>query len=196
MRTRDEQKIAAIKEKALDMIVSGGFEALSMQKLAKAAGVSPATIYIYFKDRDDLILQLYKEQSLKFFAAIVEGLDPAMDFATGLKIQWHNRVRFALDHPETTHFMEHITYTPLYDKAVKMHDKRVHSTLSAFTERAIKNQELVKMPFEVFWSVAFAPLYNLVRLHKLGKNLAGEKFELTDKMLNDALRLVLKALKP
>ena len=65
MRLRDEAKEQSIREKALEMIVKEGFDGLSMQKLAKAAGVSPATIYIYFKDREDLILQLYYEESLR-----------------------------------------------------------------------------------------------------------------------------------
>ena len=51
MRTRDEKKEHAIRRRALEIIVERGFDGFSMQKLAKAAGVSPATLYIYFKDR-------------------------------------------------------------------------------------------------------------------------------------------------
>ena len=65
MRTRDENKELTIREKALEMAVKDGFDGLSMQKLARAAGVSPATIYIYFKDRDDLILQLWLQEVKK-----------------------------------------------------------------------------------------------------------------------------------
>ncbi|MBA4056563.1 MAG: TetR/AcrR family transcriptional regulator, partial [Marivirga sp.] len=59
MRTRDELKEQKIREKAIEMIVNEGFDGLSMQKLAKAANVSPATIYLYFKNREDLLNQLY-----------------------------------------------------------------------------------------------------------------------------------------
>jgi len=52
------------------------------------------------------------------------------------------------------------------------------------------------MPLEVYWSVAFAPLYNLVKWHKAGKNMAGQDFKLTDEMLEQTLGLVLKALRP
>ena len=55
---RDPRREKAIREKVLAMIVKEGFDGLSMRKLANAAGVSPATIYVYFKDRDDLIMQL------------------------------------------------------------------------------------------------------------------------------------------
>ncbi|HOZ87501.1 MAG TPA: helix-turn-helix domain-containing protein, partial [Bacteroidia bacterium] len=59
MRIRDENKEAAIRKKAIEMIVNEGFDGLSMAKLAKAAGVSPATIYIYYKNREDLLHQLF-----------------------------------------------------------------------------------------------------------------------------------------
>jgi AcrR family transcriptional regulator len=196
MRIRDENKIVAIRQHALEMIVNEGFEGFSMQKLAKAAGVSPATIYIYFEDKEDLILQLYKEESNKFFSAIIEDFDPELDFAAGLKIQWLNRAKYAIANPKTAHFMEHISYTPLHVKAVAMRHEAFGMAMQKFVSKAIRNKELVEMPFEVYWSVAFAPLYNLVRMHQHGSNMKGDPFELTDKMLNKTLKLVLKALKP
>jgi AcrR family transcriptional regulator len=196
MRPRDENKKEAIFQKALEMIVNEGFEGLSMQRLARAAGVSPATIYIYFKDKEDMLLQLHKRESDRFIANTLEGFDPEMDFATGLAVQWKNRARYVIDHPDRGHFMEHFTFTPLLAKSVQTRDPRFSEAMRRFVSKAIDNKELVKMPFEVYWSIAFAPLYNLVRYHKAGMNLSGEKFELTDTMLMQTLSLVLKALKP
>jgi hypothetical protein len=65
-----------------------------------------------------------------------------------------------------------------------------------FVSKAIENKELVKMPFEVYWSVAYAPLYNLLKYHKSGMTQNGDPFVLTDTMLMQTLALVLKALKP
>src|SRR5882762_502498 len=98
MRTRDENKIEAIYSQALEMVVNEGFEGLSMQRLAKAAGVSPATIYIYFKDKEDLLLQLHKRESDRYFAYIMEGFDPEADFATGLAVQWKRRAQYVIEH--------------------------------------------------------------------------------------------------
>src|ERR1700729_949145 len=96
VRTRDPRKEKAICDQALAMIVKHGFDGFSMQKLARAARVSPATIYIYFQDREDLILKLYPEVSAKMFAATFANFDPAMPFNQGLKIQWINRGRYFL----------------------------------------------------------------------------------------------------
>jgi AcrR family transcriptional regulator len=195
MRVRDESKVDSILQQALKMIVEEGFDGLSMQKLAKAAGVSPATIYIYFKDRDDLLLHLFKMEKDRYFEYVLQGFDPEMDFATGLSVQWKNRARYIIDNPDKAHFMEHFSFTPLH-KLVFNHDARFSGIMRRFVNKAIENKELVRMPLEIYWSVAFAPLYNLVRWHKAGRNMAGDPFVLTDEMLQQTLTLVLKALRP
>lgn len=196
MRVRDENKVDSIFQQALKMIVEEGFDGLSMQKLAKAAGVSPATIYIYFKDRDDLLMQLYILEKERYFNYILEGFDPEMDFATGLSVQWKNRARYIIDNPDRAHFMEHFSFTPLHQKIIEASNMRLPGIMKQWVHKALANKELVWMPMEVYWSVAFAPLYNLVRWHKAGKNMAGEPFVLTDEMLQQTLTLVLKALRP
>jgi AcrR family transcriptional regulator len=196
MRLRDENKIESIFDQALSMVVQVGFDGLSMQKLAKAAGVSPATIYIYFKDRDDLLLQLHKRERDKFFMFVMEGFDPEMDFATGLTVQWKNRAKYAIDHPDRAHFLEHFTFTPLHERCRHEKNPVFKQGMKRFLEKAIANRELVNMSIEVYWSVAFSPLYNLVRFHKAGFNMAGDPFVLTDEMLLQTLALVLKAVKP
>src|SRR5215475_4238237 len=120
MRVRDPDKEHAIREKALDMIVAHGFDGLSMQKLAKAAGVSPATIYIYFKDRDDLLIQLYVTESNKYFKYLMEDFDPEVDFATGMSMQWRKRAQYIIDHPDKAHFWENFAFTPLYQKTAEL----------------------------------------------------------------------------
>ena len=119
MRTRDEMKEAAIREKALEMVVKHGFDGLSMQKLAKAAGVSPATIYIYFKDRGDLILQLYLQEMKKMVDATLDGFDPSMHFEEGLKVQWLNRAKFCMQDPANMHFLEQIKFSPYHEAFMK-----------------------------------------------------------------------------
>jgi len=198
MRTRDENKEIAIREKALEMAVKEGFDGLSMQKLAKAAGVSPATIYIYFKDRGDLILQLWLQEMNKMVDATLKGFDSTMHFDEGLKVQWLNRARFCMENPTSMHFMEQIKYSPYYETCLKKMDDTFLKAMGEFVHNAINRKEVVKLPVEVYWSVAFAPLYQLVKMHMSGRGLRGgqEKFVLNDKIMNQTLKLVLKALKP
>ena len=87
MRTRDENKERIIREKALKMMVKEGLDGFSMQKLAKAADVSPATIYIYFKDKEDLVAQLCRDAGKKMMDITFKNFDPSMSFSEGLRVQ-------------------------------------------------------------------------------------------------------------
>lgn len=197
MRTRDEHKAEAIRHHAIDMIVRHGFDGLSMQKLAKAAGVSPATIYIYYKDRDDLIVQLWTEEMNRMVEATLAGFDPVSSFEEGLRRQWMNRAKFCIENPMSVHFMEQIKYSPYYELSLRKLNPRFLAAMHEFVHNAIKRKELVKLPVEVYWAVAFAPMYQLVKFHISRRGLQGtEKFELDEKTMNLTLKLVLKALKP
>lgn len=57
----DSAKRRQIIDGAREVFLSRGFDAASMADIAKAAGVSKGTLYVYFKDKDEL------------FAAIVRG---------------------------------------------------------------------------------------------------------------------------
>jgi AcrR family transcriptional regulator len=196
MRVRDINKERSIRDKALKMIVSQGLIGFSMQKLAKEANVSPATIYIYFKDKEDLVLQLCTEASEKMLDITFKNFDTSMSFSEGLRIQWENRAKYCMKYPDQMHFLEQLRHTPFGDKLNAMTGEKFKQLMGDFISNAIKNNELVKVPVEVYWSIAFAPLYNLVKFHMTGKSLAAKHFVLTDKIMKETFELVLKALTP
>jgi Transcriptional regulator len=196
MRTRDPIKETSIRTHAIKMIVKNGLDGFSMQKLAKAASVSPATLYIYYKDRDDLILSLSMEIAKKLMETSLQNFHPKMSFADGLAVQWKNRLDFFLKYPDDMEFIEHIRYTPMYEKVQEMMVENFGEVLGKFVHNAINNGELAPLPFEVYWSVAFAPLYQLIKFHAQGRSYKSVHFVLTDDIMQQTLQLVLKALRP
>ncbi len=196
MRIRDENKQAIVKEKAIEMLVNEGFDGFSMQKLAKAAGVSPATLYIYYKDKEDLIVQLGIEAGREMLDFTMKNFDPEMNFAAGMKIQWENRAAFNLKNDHKTAFYEMIKMSPFREKVSEKLKNDFREIMSRFIKKAVENGEIKPLPIEVYWSVAFAPLYNLLRFHADGQSIGGRPFEWKDEYMYQALELVLKALKP
>ena len=197
MRIRDDNKVQSIREHAIDLIVEQGFDGFSMQKLAKAANVSPATLYIYYKDREDLILKLWEEAFKEMAEATLKNFDPEMSFREGLKTQWINRAKFCMKHPKQMTFMEQLRHSPLQEKALEaLQRSGFKDAMAAFVTNAIKRNELVKVQLEVYWSIAFAPMYALVKFHLEGTSIGGKKFTLTDKVMNETMELVIKALTP
>jgi AcrR family transcriptional regulator len=196
MRAKDEQKRLAIREKTIQMVVKAGLDGFSMQKLARDAGVSPATLYIYYKDREDLILQTCIEISNELFEATIKDFDPDMHFAEGMRIQWKNRAAFFKEHPVELEFIEQIRYSPMHEKIRETIMEKFGAVLGKFAQNAVTRGELVPLPFEVYWSVAYAPLYQLLKFHAQENSYVHKKFQLTDEMMEQSLQLILKALKP
>lgn len=197
MRKRDEKKKELICSKAIEIIVREGFDGLSMHKLAKAANVSPATIYIYFKDREDLIIQLCIKEFDKMGDVTLKNFDPSMHFNEGLKVQWMNRIKYCLENTLSMHFLEQAKFSPYIGLALDKANVRFRQVMKQFVQNATEKGEIVSLPLEVYWSLAFSPLYTLVKFHMEKKGLPGtENFVLNEEIMNKTLELVLKALKP
>jgi len=92
----------AILEAAREALLSAGHEAVSMRDLAKAIGYSPGTIYLHFRDKEDLLYCLVEESFAKLYAAIrqVEGRAGGV---SQLKKQLRVYVDFGLRYPHHYH---------------------------------------------------------------------------------------------
>ncbi len=196
MRTRDEHKEQLVRQKALEILVKEGFNGFSMQKLAKAAGVSPATLYIYFKDKEDLIVSIGIEEGVKMKTAILNGFDSTMHFEEGLRMQWKNRSEYWLNNKLSYELFELLRNSPYYEKIAELVHTGFKEKMKAFVQNAIKNKELQVMPVEVYWSMAFAPLNNLIRFHIEGRSMGNMPFTFSEKLMWQTFELVIKALKP
>jgi len=194
MRVRDENKEHIIREKAIEMIVKDGFDGLSMQRLAKAANVSPATIYLYFKNREDLLNQLYMGVDKIFTEATLKNFDPEMSFEEGLWLQWKNRFAHNVNFPLHIYFMEQFRTSPLINHKDIVQNS-FKEAMSAFFKNAIKRNELKELPVEIFWSIAYGPLYSLIKFHHGKKSFVGTHFVLTEQKMKQAFDIVIKALK-
>ena len=53
-----EEKRAEIVAAARGLFIDAGYDATSMSRLAKEAGVAPNTIYWYFGDKDDVLIEV------------------------------------------------------------------------------------------------------------------------------------------
>ena len=78
MRRKDDSKREAIANAAIELITTNGFADTSMSKIAKAANVSPATIYVYFENKEDMLNQLYLMVKRELSEAMLAGYDDSL----------------------------------------------------------------------------------------------------------------------
>jgi len=196
MRTRDTNKEELVKQKAVEMLVKLGIEGFGMNRLAKECGVSVATLYIYYQDKEDLIKKIGIEIGQTFFNEMIVDFNPTMPFKEGLHKQWENRARYTIKYPLNVACWELLSHSSYRDYILEKSLSDFKTVMTNFLTNAINKKELVCMPKEVFWSIAYGPLYTLLRFHNEGKNMAGTPFQLTKEATEEAFELVIKALTP
>ena len=194
MRTRNAEKEELVRQEAIEMLVESGFEGFSVNKLARACDISVATLYIYYKDKEDLVTKIALEEGRRMSEIVLRNFNPDATFAEGLRRQWENRFAYMMENPVATVFIEMLRASSYGDDAFKSMAGDFKAAMEKFTRNAVKRGEINSMSLEAFWSTAFAPLYTLLRFHNEGRSIGGKPFTLTKKVLWETFDMVLKGL--
>jgi AcrR family transcriptional regulator len=102
-KERRERQKESLRQEILDaareMFASEGFENVSMRKIAEKIEYSPTTIYLYFKDKSDLIYQLCEESFAKLGQILERIRRKHDDPLEALREAAQAYVKFGLQHP-------------------------------------------------------------------------------------------------
>lgn len=105
-RERERESLrTTILEAARDLLSEGGLDALSMRAIAKRIEYSPGTIYLYFRDKDDLIRSLVSDAMnllLRYMRKALAEAGPDATPAEQHRATGYAYVRFAMEN--TAHF--------------------------------------------------------------------------------------------
>jgi TetR/AcrR family transcriptional repressor of multidrug resistance operon len=202
MRTRDSNKEQLIKQKAIETIVKQGLEGFTINKLAKACGISVGTPYVYFKDKDDLILKIVLEEGARMEEAMNKDFDPEAALEEGLRTQWRNRFDYMMENPLLGQFFDQISNSSYHQQFLEMFTSDTNPFLNKFKDdmerfisNIVKRGEMDSLPVEVYWSIAFGPLYTLMRFHQQERSITGVPFQISEELVWATFKRVVKALK-
>lgn len=71
---RNKPKFMQIIEAAVVVIAENGYHQAQVSKIAKQAGVADGTIYLYFKNKEDILVSLFQEKMGAFIEKIQEEI--------------------------------------------------------------------------------------------------------------------------
>ncbi len=103
IKERREREQEDLRQKILDaaseMFAKNGYESVSMRKIAEKIEYSPTTIYLYFKDKNDLLNQICEETFANLIKDWQKIEDKTDDPLTSLSKSMHAYVEFGLKYP-------------------------------------------------------------------------------------------------
>lgn len=97
-REKEEMR-ERILNAAISLFLKEGYDKTSIRQIADAIEYSPATIYLYFKDKDDLFYAIHQRGFEKLFTSMAQAVatpDPLERLRTIGRLY----LRFALENPE------------------------------------------------------------------------------------------------
>jgi TetR/AcrR family transcriptional repressor of multidrug resistance operon len=196
MRPKNLQKEQAIRTIALQIISEEGLENLTMQKLAKAANISPRTIYLKYADKDDLLIRLFIEEAFgPYEKALLENFSETMDFPTGVKKIWLNAFHYLKNNRHAFALMQYGTTSPLLNKAFQANNiqqGQAFVPIHKFLKRHVTNGTIKNFPHDVHRALLFSPLHTLV--NEYFDHLDRPKQIITEKLILECCETVIKGI--
>ena len=164
-------KRQAIIEAALDLIAANGFHGTPTSQIAAEAGVGTGSIYRYFKDKEDLIHQVFQHVADQISRAILRDRDPDAPLREQYLRLGFNTFYFMVKNPKIQAFNEQYFSSPFgvsHKREILVMDRThrdagdvppVHGLL-----KSGRDQQIIKdLPLGVLLALAFAPILFVAR---------------------------------
>jgi len=159
-----------IFEATLDLIHEKGLQDSPMSSLAERANVGVGTIYRYFKNKDELLNELYKHLSKEVHEAMLMDYSEENSYEVRFRFIYLNLLNHYLDNPRTFRFIEQFIYSS-YIMATT-YDEVSSGSLAPmvdFFTKAKKDKAIKNVPIELIVSFIHGPIVTMVRQHMTGR---------------------------
>ncbi len=116
MRQVDEDKKQRVKDAVKEVILQEGFGGASISKIAKCAGVSPATVYIYYNNKEDMMNSIFSEFATNMWVAVLRGVDENACGSEIINKLLHNYFHYMTENATVFSFVEQFASCPALAK--------------------------------------------------------------------------------
>lgn len=161
MRTKDEMKQDALFRATVKMVNEIGFASSSVSKIAKEAGISPATVYIYYKNKEDLLVCTYMAIKKELISSMLKDLDNNRPIRDIIKTVWFNLFEYTSTHQDDFHFTEQFANSPYTDLVDTDEIDRMFLPLVQVIQRGIEQKIIKDVSFDIIAAFGFYPIYTL-----------------------------------
>lgn len=189
MRIKDEAKQEAIIQATVKLVNKIGFVSSSVSKIAKEASVSPATIYIYYKNKEDLLVSTYINLKQKLSEALLKNFNETKPFRDVLQTIWLNGFAYVSKNPEYFQYIEQFSNSPYSDLVDSKKIEKHFEPLMKVLQKGIEQKVIKDVPFDMLTTFIFYPIVILSN-PKLCKTL-----KLNKKNIEQAFTLAWDAIK-
>lgn len=135
-----------------------GLQGLSMQKIAKKAGISAGTIYLYFQNKDDLLKQLAQHIFNTFQDVLKKDYDVNVPLFEQYNTMWNNLWDFLEKNPRLVINHNQYQSLPHLPELCQMAEESKNGVWANFCQQGIQKGEIVNLPTTVLWNLSIGSI--------------------------------------
>lgn len=156
MRPKDLDKQQRIKRAMVRLILREGMSGASVSKIAQEAGVSPATIYVYYTSKEAMLEEVFRECSHQSYSFMLRRIRPEMDGRELIDSLVRGYYAYTLEHEEVFSFVEQCSRCPTLAESFSEEECccEVFSLLHAYQDRG----KLKRVSDPILAALLFAPV--------------------------------------
>ncbi len=189
MRTKDEEKQQALFEATVKVVNKIGFASSSVSKISKEAGISPATLYIYHKNKEDLLISTYINIKHRLSEMALADIDETLPLKDIFRQIWFNVFRFTAKHPDYFQFSEQFSNCPFNEKVNQKNIDKLFKPIGSLIRKGIQLEIIKDVEVDIISAFIFYPVIILSN-PRLCKN-----FEMTHQQIDASFQLAWDAIK-
>ena len=158
MRIKDDEKEAALFEATVKLVNEIGFASSSVSKIAKEAGVSPATIYVYYKNKEDLLVSTYIQIKLNLSQALLSDFNDRLPIRDILRNVWFNMFEYISNNLEYYKFVEQFSNSPYSSLVNKQEVEQYFVPLIKVLQTGIEQKIIKNVNFDILTAFMYHPI--------------------------------------
>jgi AcrR family transcriptional regulator len=179
----------ALIKATIALVNNNGFHATPMSKIAKMANVSPATIYLYFDNKQDLLNKTYIEVKQHYTNYAFAKYQLNKPIEESFKLIWYRIAHYKLTDCEHAMFLAQCDNSPIIDAPSRQEGIKHLQPLLDLWERG-KQEHIIKPVSDyLLYAYTINPLSILMMMQKRGD------FSLDDAHLDEAYHLAWHSIK-
>ena len=153
----EENKRQRIFEAALKLFVENGIDNTTTSLISKEAGVATGTLYLYFKNKTDLINELnisLKQENLAITCKDISTVEISYE---SLKKTLMDAIEWGVDNPDKFRFIMQFHSSPYYTEQTKAKFARCENMIVELINNGIKKGIKKKFTTKIYYKISFSP---------------------------------------
>ncbi|WP_291724731.1 TetR/AcrR family transcriptional regulator [Bernardetia sp.] len=183
MKVKSPEKEERIYKVVLELTTKVGLAGLRISDIAKEADLAHGTLYIYFKNKKQLINQLYKKIKNRVSLELIP--QNILDYSTkeAMLTLWKNYLHYLVHNQQEIHFMKQCRTSNILTEENKMISDSFYKKAQAFFQAGIDKRDIKDLNIALLIGTFVGMIENITL------QITEQKLEYTQKLIEDSFEI-------